>query len=124
MPKQEGEPQGNIYLERLEESRSHATELQKEIQETQGAQFGEAFLRIMERSQNNPKIIKAMHDFIEALDAQSHFGDPSEEFSPSKQKELAEFLNETSKALKWSVSGGGAGVGTQTEEIDLSKWSQ
>lgn len=108
-----------MWARRLNKAREHSTELQKEGQEIQSAKLGTTLLRLMERSGDNKEIVDNLSEFLDGLDHQSFYGQSDKPIGPGRQKELAEFLGEAAKALRWTVGGG-----TRPADVDinLSKW--
>ena len=74
----------------------------------------------MERSENNPDIVNNLNQFLDALEHQSFYGDSSQNITHGRQEDLAKFLGEAAKALRWTVGGGNR---PSDVKIDLSKWS-
>jgi hypothetical protein len=109
----------NVYVEAVEIQREHATEIQKRTEEVQGAKFGSALLKLMERSNDNPRIVNNLNQVLDALAHQSNYGSSGEPIAEGRQEDLADFLGETAKALRWKVGGGNRPADVET---DLSKW--
>ena len=118
-PKEDSQKSENIYARRLEQSRLHSTELQKNVEGIQSAKYGILLLRLRERTENNSEIINNINELLDALDHQSSYGQSDRPISPFRQKELAEFLGEAAEALRWSVGGGNR---PSNVDINLSKW--
>jgi hypothetical protein len=60
-----------------------------------------------------------LNEFLDALEHQSYFGQSDKPLSPSRQKDIADFLGQAAKALRWTVGGGNRPADLK---VDLSKW--
>jgi hypothetical protein len=109
-----------VWKERLEAAKETSTDTQKEIADIQGAKLETSLLRIMNRTENNPDIVNGLNGILDALDHQSFYGDNSQNIAHGRQEDLAKFLGEAAKALRWTVGGGNRPADVK---IDLSKWS-
>ena len=99
----------------------YATDEQKKAVEHQEAMLGSTLYTLMRRTENNPEIIKGLTDFINALEHQANYGNSERGVGPERQKDVAEFLTEAAKALRWRV-GGGNQPSKEAMPINLSKW--
>ena len=112
------EKRGNI-LETRDLYKEHATELQKEVAEIHVAKLETTLYRLMSRTGDNPDLVNGLNELLNSLDHQSTFGDSEKPLTDSRQKDLANFLVESTKALRWTVGGGNRPADLK---VDLSKW--
>ncbi|MBI2049943.1 MAG: hypothetical protein HYT35_00600 [Candidatus Staskawiczbacteria bacterium] len=115
---QEQENKKNI-LEYRDSYKEHATELQKEVAEVQAAKLETTLYKLMSRTGNNHELVNNLNWLLDSLDHQATFGDPSKPLHEARQKNLISFLEETAKALRFTVGGGERPADVK---VDLSKW--
>jgi hypothetical protein len=118
-PNQEQEVPKNMYVENVELARQNSTKLERGVEEIQSAKYGAALLRLMKESGDNPEIVNSLNQFLDALDHQSRFGNEFKPLSPARQGEIATFIGEAAKALRWTVGQSGR---PPDLKVDLSKW--
>jgi|GEM_PF-5904658 len=111
----------DIYIKSRDRQEFYATENQREIVEHQEAMLGSTLYTLMRRTENNPEIIKGLTELINALEHQANYGNSEREVGQERQKDVAEFLIEVAKALRWRV-GGGNQPSKEAMPINLSKW--
>ncbi len=104
---------------RYETSKDNATELQNDVAEAQEAKLGIVLRQLMDRTQNNPELINNLNGFLDALDHQAGFGNSGEQLSGARAADLAKFLEEAAKAIRWTV---GHGARPADIKVDLSEW--
>ena len=63
--------------------------------------------------------INNLNEFLNALEHQSYFGKSDEQLGKGRQNDLTDFLEEATKALRWTVGGGGRPADIK---VDLSRW--
>ncbi|KKP31037.1 MAG: hypothetical protein UR22_C0031G0001, partial [Parcubacteria group bacterium GW2011_GWC2_32_10] len=111
----------DVYVKSRDRQEFYATDEQKKAVEHQEAMLGSTLYTLMRRTENNPEIIKGLTDFINALEHQANYGNSERGVGPERQKDVAEFLTEAAKALRWRV-GGGNQPSKEAMPINLSKW--
>lgn len=111
----------NFLVERRDQMREHASETQKKVSEIQGAKYETSLLKLMERTDDNPEIVNSLNEMLDALSHQATYGDSDKGLSGARQKELAEFMQEAAKALRWRVGGGNRNAAPEARP-DFSKW--
>ena len=95
-------------VEMRDRSRESATELQRNIEESQSAIYGRVLLNIMKGTGDNPDIVNGLSELLRALDLHATASTSKESadqpFSKERQEALANFLKETAEELR-SVGG-------------------
>ncbi|MDO8486449.1 MAG: hypothetical protein Q7S77_02020 [Candidatus Staskawiczbacteria bacterium] len=118
-PKSVEQKQKENILENRDLYKGNATELQQEVAEAQAARLETILYKLMSRTENNPDLVNGLSELLGSLEHQAMFGDPIEPLNKSREKDLSSFLEETAKALRWTVGGGNRPADVK---VDLSKW--
>lgn len=120
-PEEIAESRRNSLMERHQSSKEHATELQNNVAEAQEAKLGITLRRLMERTEDNPELVNALNTFLDALDHRANFGDSEKPLGKGNQQDIAKFMEEVTKALRWTVTGGNR---PSDLKVDFSKWEK
>ena len=119
LPKEIAEWNETKLQERHDTSKENATELQNSVAKNQEAKLGIALRQLMDRTGDNPELVNSLNGFLDALEHQAGFGDSDKQLSEARAEDLAKFLEETAKALRFTV---GHDERPSNIEIDLSEW--
>jgi len=96
-----------LIEERRDRERAFAEEGAKKVADIQTAKYEAALLRLLRRTDANPRIANALNAFIDALEAKSHFGASDKPLNGAKAEELGTFLAESAEKLQFDVQWGG-----------------
>ena len=118
-PEEVAEFRHNSLVERHRVSKEHATELQNNVAEAQEAKLGITLRMLMERTEDNPELVNALNTFLDALDHRANFGDSEKPLGKGSQQDIAKFMEEATKALRWTVTGGNR---PSDLKVDFGKW--
>lgn len=83
----------------LEKRRLRASELQRGIMEVQIAKYGDALHILMERTNDDSRLINSLNEFLGALTRKAWYGTLDQPLSETQVVALADFFNQTAKNL-------------------------
>jgi len=120
-PEEIKEFRNKSLMERHQTSKEHATELQNSVAEAQEAKLGIILRRLMERTEDNPELVNSLNAFLDALEHRANFGDSEKPLGKGSQQDIAKFMEEATKALRWTVTGGNRPADLK---VDFSEWEK
>ena len=88
-------------LDRRDQARERANELERDIGEAQGAHYETIVYRLMRRTDDDPELVNALNDYLSALDIESWFGNPEEPMVPGKQREIIDRLKRQTQLMRF-----------------------
>ena len=118
-PEEVAESGHNSIMKQHKLSKEYATELQNSVAEIQEAKLGVTLRRLMERTGDNTELVNSLNGFLDSLDHQSNFGNSGETLGKSRANDLAKFLKEATKAVRWTV---GHGNSPTDIKINFTEW--
>ncbi len=96
-----------IFQECRERERSQASEVERKTGDIQATKYETALLRLLRRTNDNPKIANALNAFVDALEAKSTYGASDKPLTTACEQELGDFLTKAAEELAFDVQWGG-----------------
>jgi len=97
--KQESDARMGSILNVRDKYKENASELEQDIATTQAAKHETALYRLMARTEDNPELVGALNEFLNALDHRSRFGDETQPLGKEHTEALTKFFSEKAEEL-------------------------